>query len=99
MQTRSRFSPLRLNVKDGSEMTRLPNPRNCSASQTCELPLGLAAGARRERLAELRVVDAELQLRLLDVDPGQSRERVLSEALALVVKRIGALPDPPAEAI
>jgi hypothetical protein len=72
-------------------------PSSSPASRICELPLGLLVRGRRERRAVLRGFDGDLQLRLLDLDLKQPRERVVSKALTLCVERIGSVQNPPSE--
>jgi hypothetical protein len=78
-------------------MIRSPNQPSNEAVLTCELPLGLPAGGNRERRAVLRESGEELQLRLLDLDFTQPRERVLSQALSICVEQIGSVREPAAE--
>jgi hypothetical protein len=75
----------------------LSRPSSNEASRTCELPLGLMVRGRRERRALLRGFDGDLQLRFLDLDLKEPRERVLSQALAMCIERIGSVQNPPAE--
>jgi len=60
-------------------MSRSPSPPSCEASLPVLLPVG-------KRKAALRRLSGEGQLQLLNLDFAAARERLLSQALACVVK-------------
>ena len=80
-------------------MNRLSNLRSNNRPPGCELPLGLMIGRQRQKSVELRPLEGDAQLKLLDLDPRQPRERLVSKTLALVVRRIGVLENPSSDVL
>jgi predicted RNA-binding Zn-ribbon protein involved in translation (DUF1610 family) len=59
------------------------------------LPVGLAGAGRHRRRARLRPWRGAERRRVLDIDFGQPREALLSQALSLAVASVGDIVDPP----